>query len=595
MGFFERIRKKYGHEHEEHEEAVTKESAEETVEELHQPLMPDGRGVLHISEQSLLYTLWREYTPAWASLYDGMYVVMEKPDEEPVPIDTASLESEKQRMGVKLMMEAKKRHRLVHPKEEKPKRKEGEEEPAIELPPPIPDLDADAVTYISKGAMGAWIMLFPPSGEGEPMGYEELMEALEAESIVYGVDEKRIEELARNPVYFELVLIARGLPAIPGEDGWVEEKYPRELQNTFGVDAFGNVDYHSRVNMQVVKEDDVLCEAFPPTQGVAGMKITGTEIPAKDGKPPKLLGGVNTKFNEEKNKLLAAMEGNLLYRNERFCVQPLFQVMGDVDYSIGNIDFPGDVHVMGDVKNGFVVRAKGHIVIDGLVEGAILEAGGNISIRKGVLGDDRAVIRSQQSVSAQYLENCIVYAGDKVETSSVITSSIYSDNAIVVRSGRGTIIGGKLIATNMISATVIGCRSERLTELVIGEYPMLKQQKDELMTNLKEVLREEETTDRNIRYLDVEGLVEDESRARERASVLAKLRLQKSVLGMRKERLQKQLEELEHKEVDLSKCKVICDTIYPVTKVHCGERWYTVDQLMYRCNIHIKDDELTIY
>ena len=526
--------------------------------------------------------------------YDGLYVVMEKPDEEPVPMETASIEAEKQRLGVKLLMEAKKRHRLVHPKEEKPKKAEGEEE-EIKKEPPIPDLDADAVFYISKGAMGAWMMLFPPNGKGEALSYEDLIEALEAESIVYGVDEKKIEELARNPVYFELILVARGLPAVPGEDGWVEEKYPRELEGTFGVDAYGNVDYHSKVNMQIVKENDVLCEAFPPTMGVAGMKVTGTEIPAKDGKPPKLLGGVNTKFNEEKDKLLAAMEGNLVYRSERFAVQPLFQVAGDVDYAIGNIDFTGDVHVMGDVKSGFVVRAKGNILVDGLVEGAILEAGGNIAIRKGVLGDDRAVIRSQQSVSAQYLENCIVYAGDKVETSSVITSSIYSDNAIIVRSGRGTIIGGKLMATNTISATVIGCRSERMTELVIGEYPMLKQQKEELQVNMKEVVKEEETTDRNIRYLDVEGLVEDEARARERASVLAKLRLQKSVLGMRKERLQKQIDELEQKEVNIEKCKVICDTVYPVTKIHIGTHACNIDQLTYRCNIHLKDEEVLIY
>lgn len=593
MGFFERIRKKYGYEQEEHQEEAEQDAVTEAeVEELRQPVIPAGRGVLHISEQSLLYTLWREYTPAWVNPYDGLYLVLEKPEDEPVPLDTISLDSEKQRMGVKLMMEAKKRHRLVHPKEEKTK---NTEEEVIEALPSIPDLDADAVTYISKAAMAAWIVLFPPNGNGESLGYEELMEMLTAESIVYGVDEKKIEQLAKEPVYFEPIIVARGLPEVPGEDGWVEEKYPRELENTFGVDAFGNVDYHSRVNMQVVKVDDVLCEAFPPTQGVAGMKVTGTEIPAKDGKPPKLLGGVNTKLNEEKDKLLAAMEGNLLYRNERFCVQPLFQVMGDVDYAVGNIDFPGDVHIMGDVKNGFVVRAKGHIIVDGLVEGAILEAGGNISIRKGVLGDDRAVIRSQQSVSAQYLENCIIYAGDKVETSSVITSSVYSDNAIIVRSGRGTVIGGKLIATNTISATVIGCRSERLTELTIGEYPMLKQQKEELETNLKEVLKEEETTDRNIRYLDVEGLVEDENRARERASVLAKLRLQKSVLGMRKERIQKQLEELDHKEVDITKCKVVCDTIYPMTKIHLGEKWYTIDQMTYGCNVHIKDNEVVLY
>ena len=46
------------------------------------------------------------------------------------------------------------------------------------------------------------------------------------------------------------------------------------------------------------------------------------------------------------------------------------------------------------------MQAKGNIVIDGMVEGAVIEAGGDIIIRKGVLGDGRAVIKSQRSVNA---------------------------------------------------------------------------------------------------------------------------------------------------------------------------------------------------
>lgn len=591
-GFFQRIKKRYVSEKEEMQEKSAKAAAVEKEE----PKAPEGRGVLRISEQSLLYTLWQEWLPTKEDASQGLYLILEKPDEEPVPMDTNSLEAEKQRMAVKLLIEAKKRYRLVHPDEEKAKTPEGEGEKAEEkIPSVIPNIDADAVICISKGAMGAWIMLFPPCGDGKPFDYEDLMEALEAESICYGVDMDKLKQLAEEPVYFTLTLIARGLPEVHGKDGWIEEKYPREMENTFEMDDHGNMDYRSRANMQIVQAGDVICEAFPPTKGTDGIKVTGTVIPATDGKPAKLLGGVNTNLNDERNQLLASREGNLLYRNQCFCVQPLFRVNGDVDYAIGNINFPGDVYIAGDVKNGFVVKAKGSIIIDGLVEGAVLEAGGDISIHKGVLGDARAVIRSQKSVSAQYLENCIVYAGDKVETSSIITSSVYSDNAIIVRRGRGTIIGGRLAATNLISATVIGCRSERVTELVIGEFPMLKQQKEELQNNLQDVEEEEVAADRNIRYLDTYEILEDENKERARAQVLAKLRLQKSVLGMKKEQMLKQLEKLEQKEIDISKCKILCDTIYPTTKVRLGNKWCTIEQRTYRCDIHMKEDELLIY
>lgn len=71
----------------------------------------------------------------------------------------------------------------------------------------------------------------------------------------------------------------------------------------------------------------------------------------------------------------------------------------------------------------------------------MIEAGRRYHIRKGVLGDGRAVIKSQRSVNAQFLENCVVYAKDSVTASSILTANVYSDDQIVVRTGRGTIIG----------------------------------------------------------------------------------------------------------------------------------------------------------
>lgn len=36
----------------------------------------------------------------------------------------------------------------------------------------------------------------------------------------------------------------------------------------------------------------------------------------------------------------------------------------------GNIDFPGEVRIKGDVKPGFSVKAKGDILIGGVIEAA---------------------------------------------------------------------------------------------------------------------------------------------------------------------------------------------------------------------------------
>ena len=363
------------------------------------------------------------------------------------------------------------------------------------------------------------------------------------------------------------------------------------------MDEHGNVDYRSKTNMQVVHEGDILAEAFPATTGTAGMTVMGTEVPPVDGKVPSLSGGFNTTLSEDRMQLKASMDGHLQYKNGVFHVQPLFHVLGNVDFGIGNIDFPGDVHITGDVQNGFIVQAKGNITVDGLVEGAVLEAGGSIVVRKGVLGDGRAVIRAQQSVTAQFLENCVVYAGDSVMSSSIITSAVHSDNEIVVRSGRGIVIGGKLTATNLISATVIGSRSERLTELTIGDLPFIKQQREELLVNLQEAEKEEQALERNIQYLDIgDAVEEDTQRAMNRAQLLAKQRLQKNIVTLKKERYLKQLRELDQKRIDLDDCRIISDMIYPVTKVQIGELKTTIENLSLNCTVRVSplSDEIVI-
>ena len=41
-------------------------------------------------------------------------------------------------------------------------------------------------------------------------------------------------------------------------------------------------------------------------------------------------------------------------------------------YNTGNIDYQGDVHIHGDVRGTFTVKATGNITIDGLVEAAYI-------------------------------------------------------------------------------------------------------------------------------------------------------------------------------------------------------------------------------
>ena len=536
----------------------------------------EGRGIFKIPSNSMLFYLWNEWQRVAGQPETEAKLVMEKTGIVPVPMSDKELEEEKQRLASKLLTEAKKRYRFSHP--------QNTEAPL--------DMDADAIVYVSKNGLGAWLFIFPPVGEGNDISFENIQEAVFSETVTYGVDVEKLLNISQQQSYFELFVIARGLPMIPGKDGWIKEKFSHQIDNAITVDEHGNTDYRSIANMQVIHEGDILAEAFPPTEGVAGMTVLGTIIPPKSGKQVYLSGGFHTTLSEDKLKLLAAMDGHLTYRNGVFHVQPIYNVMGNVDYGVGNLDFPGDIHITGDVKNGFVVKAKGNVTIDGMVEGAIIEAGGDIIIRKGVLGDGRAVIKSEKSVHAQFLENCVVYAKDSVSAGSILTANVFSDNEVVVRTGRGTIIGGKIAAANLISANVIGSRSERLTELFVGEYPFVMQEREEHNRVLEQTEKELQEVEKNIRYLDkTDDPVEDVQKAMNHAQLLAKQRLQKNILTIKKEKILKQLKDLEQRRVEVEKCRIVCETIYPITRVKIGETEQTIEKMVYHCNIRLKQSE----
>lgn len=532
--------------------------------------LKQGRGIFQIPPNSNFFTLWDEWQKISPNPQAEAKLIMEDASVRPVPMTDRELEAEKQRLVTKLLTESKKRYRLSHPQN-------------AETPT---DMDADAFVYVSKDGLAAWLILFPPVGRGKEITYEVIQEAVFAETLSYGLDNEAILSAAGSPSYFHLYIIARGIAMVPGKDGWLEEQFPHEFESAFVEDAHGNVDYRTRINMQVIHQGDLLVKAYPPTPGTAGMTVLGTEIPPVNGKEAHLSGGHNTSISEDRLGLMATMDGHLQYRNGTFHVQPLYNVFGDVDFGVGNIDFPGDVHVTGDVKNGFIIQAKGNITIEGMVEGAVIEADGNIVIQKGVLGDGRAVIKSQSSVTSSYLENCVVYAKDTVSAGSILTAHVYSDNQIIVRSGRGTIIGGKLTAGNMVSATVIGSRAERLTEISVGDLPVVRQQREELTQLLQQTEKDLDAVEKNINYLDIGDVVEDVQRAMNRAQLLAKQRLQKNIFTQKRDRLVKQLQDLDQNRIDIEECRVISDVIYPVTKVKIGDIEESIERVSHQCSIH---------
>ncbi|EKC63939.1 protein containing DUF342, partial [human gut metagenome] len=123
--------------------------------------------------------------------------------------------------------------------------------------------------------------------------------------------------------------------AVNGKDGSVKNLYSK-TRNKINIkeDVQGNVNYKELNMIQSIHKGDVICQITPPTLSVNGVSVTGEPIKGKDGKPPHIPAGKNTVLSEDKTKLLADIDGEVVYEGTKFNVKNLLTINHDVDNSI---------------------------------------------------------------------------------------------------------------------------------------------------------------------------------------------------------------------------------------------------------------------
>lgn len=442
-----------------------------------------------------------------------------------------------------------------------------------------PSIAPSCKIYLSEDRMVAWAFVFPPSNSEEKLTFDQIGKAMQNSGITTGIDSNAIVHLFQNQVYFQLIPIAYGTPAIEGENGKIIERYPRELAREIKVDEHGVADYRSSNYVQLISKGDIICDIIPPKEGELGICVDGKVLEPKPVHAGKIPNGRNTSVSEDGLHLTASLDGHLQYRNNAFHVRPVLEVPGDVDYSTGNIDFNGDVHISGDVRENFKVRATGTVTIDGLVEAATIEAGGDLLIASGVLGNYKADLKSWGLVRVKYLENCVVYASKGVYADCIMSSQVFSDDFIQVTSGRGTVIGGILTAANTIRASLIGSQAGRKTVLKLGVMAFMEEDIRQNRTELEEVRKEMQRLDAELKIL-----VEKQGMSSNNAE-LSKAQLRKSVLAMKELQLIKHRDKLEPETPDLSQCSVTAGVVYPITQLTIGVDCIHIETITNNCKM----------
>ena len=271
------------------------------------------------------------------------------------------------------------------------------------------------VTTIAPNKMEATVRFYPPSVQGFKLEKDDIYADLRTAGVQFGVDESVVDAFLQKRVYCTDIVMAVGKPVRHGTDASIEYFFKTDLRARPTLNEDGSVDFFNLNTMNHVKKDDLLARLTREDPGEYGVNVCGEPVKPRDVKRLKLRYGRNVYVNEEHTEAYCEVNGHVTLVDDKIFVSDVYTAE-NVDNSTGDINYEGTVKISGNVCSNFTVRAKGNIEIMGVVEGATLEAGGDITIARGVNGKGKAVLKAGGNIISKYIENADVTAKGFVET-----------------------------------------------------------------------------------------------------------------------------------------------------------------------------------
>lgn len=359
-------------------------------------------------------------------------------------------------------------------------------------------VDSRVELEVSPDKMNAFVIIYPALHGGKTLTTKDVVEILKTNGIIFGLKEDIINHILDNQKFFQKTLVAEGLKPTPSINGYIKVLFEPHSKPSLHEDEKGRMDFKDIQIIKNTKQGEVLAEKIDPRPGTPGKNIFSEEVNLDKPLEGEWKIGANCNLSDDKKKLHASIAGRpILERDGTIRVDEVCY-LENVDYSTGNVDFPGTIIVDGTVADNFTLRTKGSLMIKKSVGRVFLYAERDIVLSGGVMGRNGGVIESKSDVYARFVEQGNIKAGKNIiiEEAS-LHSELVAGDSIVIKGGRGELIGGEAIAGKSISVSKLGAVVETKTEVVVGLPPEildeLRKMKEEI-ASFEDVLKKVKQT-----------------------------------------------------------------------------------------------------
>lgn len=336
---------------------------------------------------------------------------------------------------------------------------------------------------ISEDKMQAIARFYPPSNLGKSIGKEEIISTLKYNQVVFGIQNSIIDAYVKSRTYCTDIIVAVGVVPVQGTDASIEYFFNTNPNSRPTLNADGTVDFFNLNLISKCAEGQILAELTKEVSGSEGTNVLGEVVAPREVKRLSLKYGRNITLSEDECTLTSDVSGHVSLVDDKVFVSNIYEV-NDVDTSTGNIEYDGDVVVLGNVRSGFCVSATGSVEVRGVVEAALIDASKDIIIIRGMNGMGKGRLKSGGNIVAKFFENANVSAEGYVHSEAILHSNVSAKGDIEVTGKKGFIIGGSIKTLGCVSAKYIGSSMGGDTEIEVGSDPGIKLRYDNLQKSI---------------------------------------------------------------------------------------------------------------
>lgn len=331
--------------------------------------------------------------------------------------------------------------------------------------------DAVIELTISPDNLFVYGNFIPHAGDGRPLSVDYMHSVLEIYDIVYGIQHDELGE-----IIFEVntgrrirnnVLVARGKPPVEYRAAFYNLIQPKEKTNpTPAATDSGRVDFKRMSRLPVVRRGQAIARRVEARPGEAGINVKGEEIPFASVPVESLSPGKNTISRD--GVVYAKKGGQLRTSDSQFFVEDRLEIKTDVGFATGSIEFPGDIVLKGEIRDGFHVWAGGSIAAAATVDVSQIYCRKDFICSGGLVGHGSGVLRCGGRVQAKFVENCQLESKSAVHVKQYCYHARVSTLDHLTTGKTGRVVAGVVTAGRGIHCSSLGNKAEIPTVVRAG-------------------------------------------------------------------------------------------------------------------------------